>query len=78
MKAIYKRYIIWSKSIVDIKVSNTEKSKNNLEKCMKVGPPTLSRKKHYFLIFYLLKKLKSFYHVFEGFLFHSISEMQLT
>ena len=41
MKAIYKRYIIWSKSIVDIKVSNTEKSKNNLEKRMKVGPLTL-------------------------------------
>ena len=42
MKAIYKRYVIWSKSIVDIKVSNTEKLKNNLEECMKVGPPTLS------------------------------------
>ena len=26
---------------MDIKVSNTEKSKNNLEKHMKVGPPTL-------------------------------------
>ena len=26
---------------MDIKVSNTEKSKNNLEKCMKVGPHTL-------------------------------------
>ena len=33
--------IICSKSIMDIKVSNIEKSKNNLEKCMKVGPRTL-------------------------------------
>ena len=41
MKAIYKRYIIWSLSIVDIKVSNTDNSKNNLEKCMKGGPLTL-------------------------------------
>ena len=41
MKALYKRLIICSKSIMDIKVSNAEKSKNNLEKCMKVGPHTL-------------------------------------
>ena len=41
MKVICKRYIIWSKSIVDIKVSNTEKSKNNFEKCMKGGPLAL-------------------------------------
>ena len=33
---------------MDIKVSNTEKSKNNLEKCMKVGPHTLLL---YFMIF---------------------------
>ena len=37
----FTRYIIWSKSVVDIKVSNTVKSKNNLEKCMKAGPHTL-------------------------------------
>ena len=28
---------------MDIKVSNTEKSKNNIEKCMKGGPLTLFR-----------------------------------
>ena len=42
MKAIYKRYVTWSKSIVDIRVSNTEKSKNNLEKYMKSGSITLA------------------------------------